>query len=175
VNSRQIHIFTTIVAISLSMACSQRRSAVDAADVFRQRGVVAVVRGTDSSTQAIIREVLGKKRIPVLWEGSIAYAVVVPKHQLDKARESLARDGRLTNERPRVNSSHITFGKSGNLLIVAQWQDRYALSAPEPGIISPGEATNAERFIVMIGTGNIFANCWLKWSSGSGCVCTLTS
>jgi hypothetical protein len=43
-----------------------------------------------------------------------------------------------------VNFSQLTYDKSAKRLRVAQWQDRYAFFAPEPGLISPGEGKKAK-------------------------------
>lgn len=57
--------------------------------------VVARVGGTDTETQNEVRDVLEKKGIVCAMEGSIIYAVLVPRPCLAEAEKLLREDPRL--------------------------------------------------------------------------------
>jgi hypothetical protein len=59
---------------------------------------VATVGGTDATTQKLVRSVLRKHNIPCFMEGSMGYAVMVPKDRLTEARDALLESRELKGE-----------------------------------------------------------------------------
>ena len=66
--------------------------------------VVALVAGVDKETQSIVRQVLQQKGIVCLMEGSVGYAVEVPKPRLAEARKLLQDEPRLKGRGIRLPS-----------------------------------------------------------------------
>lgn len=59
---------------------------------------VATVGGRDATAQNLVRSVLEKHKIPCFMEGSMGYAVMVPKDRLLEARDALLESPQLEGE-----------------------------------------------------------------------------
>ena len=77
-----------LVAIAVSCSNAPRRN-------ISEWSAVAIIDGNNRTAQNTVRSALRKNHIPCFMEGSIGYAVMVPKNQLKQARRVLLENTEL--------------------------------------------------------------------------------